>query len=124
VYKIGGQRKALPAETITKIRLSLGATRWPFQYPSAPGLDFSGDGRGDNTLTGYFNVLEIQYGSGNSIVSFAADFVQYDEGHMDWWNQGSIRFNSSLPIPEPSTLALISFCGLGVGVVAYRRRKS
>ncbi len=31
-----------------------GATRWPFQDPSTPGLDFSGDGRGCNTLTGRF----------------------------------------------------------------------
>jgi hypothetical protein len=85
----------------------LNAIRYPSYPPSLPGLNFSYDGRGDNTLTGYFDILEIQYGSGNSIVSFAADFVQYDEGNMDWWNQGSIRFNSSLPIPEPAVPSLM-----------------
>lgn len=85
----------------------LDAIRYPSYPPSLPGLNFSYDGRGDNTLTGYFDILEIQYGSGNSIVSFAADFVQYDEGNTDWWNQGSIRFNSSLPIPEPAVPSLL-----------------
>jgi hypothetical protein len=98
----------------------LGAARFPFQNPGQPGLSFTGDGRGDNILTGYFNVLEVQYGSGNSIISFAADFVQYDEGNMDWWNQGSIRFNSSLPIPEPRTLSLLCFAAMAA-LIRYKR---
>ena len=36
----------------------LNATRYPFQAPSEPGLDVSGNGRGCNMLTGSFEVLE------------------------------------------------------------------
>src|SRR5438067_2133929 len=34
------------------------ATRYPFQAANVPGLDFSGNGLGCNTLTGRFVVLE------------------------------------------------------------------
>ncbi len=39
-----------------------GAARYPFQSPSQPGLSFVGDGRGCNTVTGRFQVLEALYG--------------------------------------------------------------
>ena len=51
-----------------------GATRWPFQSPTGPGLDVSGDGRGCNTLTGRFTVLEAEYGPGGEVLQFAADY--------------------------------------------------
>jgi len=98
---------AAPHNVPLTIGTYLDATRYPFQAPNSPGLSFSMNGRGDNTLTGFFTVLEIAYGPGNSITSFAADFTQYDEGQMNWWNQGSIRFNSSLPIPEPAVPSLL-----------------
>jgi len=94
------------------------ATRFPFQDPPYPGLNFSGNGRGNNTLLGYFDVYETLYGVHDEVLSFAADFVQYDEGFEDAWNRGSIRYNSSIPIPEPSTLLLISF-GL-VGLLTHK----
>jgi hypothetical protein len=77
---------------------------------TGPGLDFSTSGRGDNTLTGYFNVLDISYDANHSLISFAADFVQYDVGVADLWNQGSIRYNSIIPVPEPSTFSLFGIC--------------
>jgi len=51
-----------------------GATRWPFQEPSTPGLDFSGDGRGCNTLTGRFEVLEAVYAAFGYVERFHATF--------------------------------------------------
>ena len=36
-----------------------GATRYPFQEPGEPGIDVSGDGRGCNTSTGFFTVLDL-----------------------------------------------------------------
>jgi hypothetical protein len=56
------------------------ATRWPFQSPSEPGLDFSGDGRGCNTLTGRFEVLEAVYGPLGFVERFHARFEQHCEG--------------------------------------------
>lgn len=90
------------------------ATRWPFQEPENPGLDFGGNGRGNNALTGFFEVLEALYADDGSVLRFAADFTQFDEGIAAWWNRGSIRFNSDIPlrtaqIPEPATgLVLLS----------------
>lgn len=57
-----------------------GATRSPFQDPSEPGLSFSGDGRGCNTLTGRFEVLEAVYGPSGYIERFHATFEQHCEG--------------------------------------------
>jgi len=113
---------AAPHNVPLTIGTYLDATRYPFQGPNSPGLSFSMNGRGDNTLTGFFTVLEIEYGPGNSITSFAADFTQYDEGQMDWWNQGSIRFNSSLPIPEPAVPSLLIVgCTFSLGKLFTRR---
>ena len=89
----------------------LGAIRYPSYPPSLPGLSFSYDARGDNYLTGYFTVLALQFTANNELQTFAADFVQYDEGNLDWWNQGSIRYNSTLPIPEPATSYSVLFGG-------------
>jgi hypothetical protein len=73
------------------------ATRYPFQDPINPGLSFSGYGRGCNGLTGSFRILEMKISKG-FLQSFAADFVQFDEGHWESWNFGSIRFNSTVPL--------------------------
>jgi len=72
-----------------------GATRYPFQSPATPGLDISGSGRGCNTLTGRFDVLEAVYGVDGSVQRFAADFEQHCEGGAPAL-RGSVRFNSSL----------------------------
>ena len=75
------------------------ATRWPFQEPTVPGLSFSGNGRGCNRLTGRFEVLEAVYDLvTDEVISFAVDFEQHCEGWMPPL-YGSIRFNSSIPLP-------------------------
>jgi hypothetical protein len=79
------------------------ATRWPFQETTAPGLDFSGNGRGNNRLTGSFNILESNLADDGTF-SFAVDFLQYDEESSNAWIKGAIRYNSEVPInltPEP-----------------------
>src|SRR5262245_23629774 len=35
------------------------ATRYPFNAAGVPGLDFSGNGRGNNQSTGFFDVLDV-----------------------------------------------------------------
>ncbi len=111
-----------PNSTRVTPGLYANATRYPFQG-SGPGLSFVGDGRGDNQLTGYFNVLQATYNTSGQLQSFAADFVQYDEGNLSAWNDGSIRFNSTIPIPEPSTLALAGCGMIGLGARACRRHR-
>jgi hypothetical protein len=101
------------------------ATRFPFQSSDSAGLDFDGNGRGNNTLTGAFNVLEAVFAGDGTVLSFAADFVQYDEGVQSWWNVGSVRFNSSVDfpaLPEPSTPVLLAI-GLVLCVLASAARR-
>lgn len=79
------------------------ATRWPFQETTTPGLTFSGNYRGNNRLTGSFNILESNVADDGTF-SFAVDFLQYDEESTNAWIKGAIRYNSEVPInltPEP-----------------------
>jgi hypothetical protein len=105
-----------PGKTLPTVGFYPDATRYPFN-DSGAGLSFYGDGRGDNTLTGYFNVLQADYDTSGNIVSFAADFKQYDECVTANWVSGSFRYNSSIPIPEPCTILLF---GLGAAVLRKR----
>jgi hypothetical protein len=84
------------------------ATLSSFMDTTAPGLDFSGNGRGNNRLTGSFNILESNVAEDGTF-SFAVDFLQYDflqydEESTNAWIKGAIRYNSEVPInltPEP-----------------------
>jgi hypothetical protein len=58
----------------------LNATRYPFNAPGTAGLDVSGNGRGCNTLTGQFTVLEASYGPKGEVYRFRATFEQHCEG--------------------------------------------
>src|SRR5437879_2756766 len=75
----------------------LGATRFPFQASSEPGLDVAGDGRGCNMLTGSFQVLQVTYGSGTDIVAFDAVFEQHCEGAVPAL-RGEIRYNANVVV--------------------------
>jgi hypothetical protein len=56
------------------------ARRYPFQPDTQPGLDFSGTGRGCNTLTGRFTITELRIGPGNSVDRLKATFEQNCDG--------------------------------------------
>src|SRR3954451_16359285 len=79
------------------------AARYPFQSPSQPGMWLSGNHRGDNQISGYYHILEAEYGPGNTISRFAVDFRQFDETNPNQWVDGQFRYNST--VPEPSSLA-------------------
>ena len=96
-------RLAAPEGANLSVGSYANATRWPFQETTAPGLDFSGNGRGNNRLTGSFNILESNVADDGTF-SFAVDFLQYDEESTNAWIKGAIRYNSEVPInltPEP-----------------------
>ena len=96
-------RLAAPEGANLSVGSYANATRWPFQETTAPGLDFSGNGRGNNRLTGSFNILESNIADDGTF-SFAVDFLQYDEESTNAWIKGAIRYNSEVPInltPEP-----------------------
>lgn len=95
-------------------------SRWAFMGNGA-GMWFTSPGRGDNNISGWFNVLQADYSPvDGSVQAFAVDFKQYDEGVIANWTQGSVRYNSSIPIPapEPASAAM----ALMGGVVLLTRR--
>src|SRR5207245_7963884 len=72
----------------------LNATRFPFQAFNVPGLDVSGQGRGSNTLTGKFTVIQAVYEAGGAVGRFDATFEQHSEGATHALT-GEIKFNYS-----------------------------
>ena len=88
---------AAPGQAAITPGLYEGATRWPFQSPTGPGLDVSGDGRGCNRLTGRFVVLEAVYDAVGGVERFAADYEQHCEGGQPALF-GSVRFRSAVPL--------------------------
>jgi hypothetical protein len=76
------------------------ATRYPFNSPALPGLNVSGDGRGCNTLTGWFEVVEYQLDSKDHVVKLAINFKQNCEGALPSL-YGAVRYHSSVPLQTP-----------------------
>lgn len=74
------------------------AQRWPFQPPGVAGFDFSGDGRGCNTLTAEFEIIELVYDEQGALAQLAVDFAQYCEQPNGPALNGQVRFNSTLRI--------------------------
>ena len=73
------------------------AQRSPLQDNNRPGLDFSFDGAGCNTLAARYQIREFNVdGSSNQIDLLAIDFVQHCGGNGDALF-GQIRFNSTIP---------------------------
>jgi len=75
---------------------------------AGPGMAFTAPGRGNNTLSGWFNVLQADYQTNGQVAAFAVDFVQYDETIVTRWNRGSIRYNSHIPVPGPAPAMLMN----------------
>src|SRR5262249_44695630 len=69
-----------------------GATRFPFNSASQPGLDVSGNGAGSNPLTGQFTVLQAVYNEAGALTRFSAQFEQHSEGATPAL-RGTIRYN-------------------------------
>jgi len=82
-----------------------GAQRWPFQAAGLPGLSFSGDGRGCNTLTGRFDVFELVRDATGAITQFAANWEQHCEGAVPALF-GQIRYNSDVPVIRAVSITL------------------
>ena len=74
-----------------------GAMRNAFRAPGQPGLDVFGDGRGCNTLTGRFTILELVIGGAGEVVSFRATFEQHCEGFTPAL-RGEVRYNANVPL--------------------------
>jgi hypothetical protein len=69
-----------PSSTVLAKGTYLNAQRYPFQAPGTPGLSVYGAGRGCNTLTGNFTVLQAVYDLTGKVKSLSVDFEQHCEG--------------------------------------------
>lgn len=107
-----------PYDAALSVGLYENAARWPFQGVGQPGLTFSGDHRGNNLNSGFFNILDIGFNDLGLLTRLAVDFTQYGETNPDWWLTGSLRFNSDVPLPvsvtEPASLILAMMGMLGL----------
>jgi hypothetical protein len=102
-----------PFDQVLAVGFYDNAARYPFQNDNQPGLTFSGNHRGNNQNSGFFEVRDIAFNSWGGLKSIAVDFTQYDETHTEWWIRGQLRYNSDLPlgaasVPEPSALQLFA----------------
>ncbi|MBW4648779.1 MAG: DUF4347 domain-containing protein [Kastovskya adunca ATA6-11-RM4] len=87
---------AAPGDALLTPGTYTGATRWPFQAPTVPGLNVSGQHRGYNQLTGEFSVNQIVYGTGSEIISF--DSIFRENGDGDPYSEslrGRIRYRAT-----------------------------
>ncbi|MCK5415910.1 PEP-CTERM sorting domain-containing protein [Candidatus Parcubacteria bacterium] len=88
--------------------------------PSTPGLDVFSSNYTGNQL-GEFDILELSYAQDGNVLSFAANFTQFNQ--FNPVVTGEIRINSSpVPVPEPCTLLLFG-TGL-VGIATIRLKNS
>jgi hypothetical protein len=70
---------AAPSGEKLAARKYLDAHRYPFQG-SGPGLNISGDGRGCNQLTGWFEIQKLVRGPNGYVEALDATYVQHCEG--------------------------------------------
>lgn len=82
-----------------------GATHWPFQGPTEPGLDVSGNGRGCGWLTGSFSISQLVVDAQGWIERLDATFEQHCEG-QEAALRGSIHVEGPRPAPLDLGLAI------------------
>jgi hypothetical protein len=97
---------AAPQDQPLTVGTYTGATRYPFQLPTNPGLDVSGDGTGCNTLTGSFEVREITFGLNNTVESLSVAFEQHCEGIAPAL-LGELRVNPFITLTAPGAKSVI-----------------
>ncbi|HKB04154.1 MAG TPA: Ig-like domain-containing protein [Gemmataceae bacterium] len=89
---------AAPDEGLLVPGMYSNAMRFPFQTVGRPGMDVSGNGRGSNTLTGWFRIDEIAYGTNGEVLVFNATFEQHSEGATPAL-RGTVRYNAGGTAP-------------------------
>lgn len=117
---------AAPFSEVLSVGFYDNAARWPFQDDDQPGLTLSGNGRGNNTNSGFFNILDISYLPDGALNSIAVDFTQFGSSSLERRVDGKLRYNSDVPldfvqnVPEPTSIVLM---GIGLaGLVGFRKK--
>ncbi|WP_067659291.1 hypothetical protein [Ferrimonas marina] len=74
-----------------------GATRYPFNRDGEPGVNFSGEGRGCNTINGEFEIHQLQRDAHGNLLALAVDYTQYCSNGTEPL-RGKLRYNTDYPI--------------------------
>ncbi len=69
------------------------AKRYPYNEPSHPGMEITGDGRGCSELSGSFQVEHVQFDKEGNILSFAIHFTQQCESTLSPPLRGHVYYN-------------------------------
>lgn len=77
-----------------------GVQRHPFHSPMMAGMDVGSAGHGCNTLEGYFEILELQWGPDDTVQTLAVNFKQFC-GPSSVPLYGAVRVGSDLPLELP-----------------------
>ncbi len=75
------------------------AVRYPFQNANQPGLTLSGNGRGNNTNSGFFEILGAKYAASGAPNFIDVTFTQFDEQNPANWTKGELLYRKN-PIYE------------------------
>jgi len=119
--------------TPLKVGMYLNATRYPFNSPTKPGMSIYGNGRGDNTSDGWFDVLDVAFDGSGNLLRLAVDFKQYDETNTMSGPGifGSLRYNDpgialnttgASPTPVPAAVWLLGSGLLGLAGASRRKK--
>ena len=86
-----------------------GATDWPNQAPSEPGLSVFGLGHACISATGWFEILEIEYGPGSQISAFRARFQQHcDASLVSLWGEVRYRADVHVDLSAPKYIPVLA----------------
>lgn len=96
----------IPNASVLTAGTYAGAQRYPFNAAGTPGLSWSGEGRGCNTLTGSFTITDATY-VGGVLTSLDLDFVQHCEGGAAAL-RGEVHWRSADATVPPGPAALPS----------------
>jgi len=99
-FEADSGRTLTPGTTFT------GATRFPFNDATTPGMDVSGSGRGCNEIKGSFTVHEASYDDTGALEKLSISFVQHCEGATPAL-YGSITWHADQPgAPLPPRVSI------------------
>ena len=94
------------------------ATRFPFQALTDPGLAFSVNARGSSSLTGQFEILEIEHDASDIPIVLDVIFEQHSENRVPGLF-GRVRVDATT-VPEPSSFVFCTSCFV---LMQLRRRR-
>jgi len=84
-----------PDKAVLAVGSYVGAMRYPFQTAGKPGLDFTYNGSGSNTVTGSFNLTSVTYEPYDLLPQdFVGSFVHNSEGNTQNQTTGTITYHA------------------------------